>query len=35
MILKRGTKYLIRITNDTASDNWFGYLADWYEYGDS
>jgi len=32
IILKRNTKYLIRITNDTANANWFAFLADWYEH---
>lgn len=32
LILKQNTKYLIRITNDTALNNWFDYLADWYEH---
>jgi hypothetical protein len=30
--LKRNTKYIIRVTNDTVSNNWMGYLADWYEH---
>ncbi|MDA3802827.1 MAG: hypothetical protein PF488_02935 [Patescibacteria group bacterium] len=34
VVLKRNTKYLIRITNDTTSDNWVNYLADWYEHTD-
>jgi hypothetical protein len=32
LILKQNTKYLVRITNDTANNNWFGYLANWYEH---
>lgn len=32
LILKQNTKYLIRVTNDTSNNNWFGYLADWYEH---
>lgn len=32
LILKQNTKYLIRITNDTALNNWLDYLADWYEH---
>lgn len=34
LVLKQNTKYLIRITNDTALNNWFDYLADWYEHTD-
>jgi len=32
MVLKQNTKYIIRITNDTTSNNWFDYIADWYEH---
>lgn len=32
LVLKQNTKYLIRITNDTALNNWLDYLADWYEH---
>jgi len=34
LILKQNTKYLIRLTNDTALNNWVDYLADWYEHTD-
>jgi hypothetical protein len=32
IVLKQNSKYLIRVTNDTTSNNWFDYLADWYEH---
>jgi len=32
LVMKQNTKYLVRITNDTVTNNWCGYLADWYEY---
>lgn len=35
LILKQNTKYLIRVTNDTVSNNWVDYLADWYEHTDN
>lgn len=33
-ILKRNTKYLVRVTNNTVSDGWFDYSIDWYEHND-
>lgn len=32
LVLKQNSQYLIRVTNDTTSNNWFDYLADWYEH---
>lgn len=32
LVLKQNTKYLIRVVNDTVSNNWCDYLADWYEH---
>lgn len=33
-ILKRNTKYLIRITNLTVNTNWVSIILDWYEHTD-
>lgn len=32
LVMKQGTKYLFRITNDTVSNNWFDYHVNWYEH---
>lgn len=32
IVLKQNTDYLVRITNDTVTNNWCDYLADWYEH---
>jgi len=32
LILKQNTKYLVRITNNTTSNNWFNYDFEWYEH---
>ena len=31
-ILKQNTKYLFRITNGTASNNWISFILNWYEH---
>ena len=33
-ILKPATKYLFRVTNSTASDNYMSVILDWYEHTD-
>lgn len=33
-VLKRNTKYLIRTTNLTVSDNWVSIILNWYEHTD-
>jgi len=32
LVLKQNTNYIIRLTNDTVTNNWVDYLADWYEH---
>lgn len=32
LMLKKNTKYLVAVQNDTVSNNWCDYLADWYEH---
>jgi len=32
IILKNNTKYIVRVTNDTVSDNWFVARFNWYEH---
>ena len=34
IILKRNTKYLIRVKNETGSDNYIAIRLDWYEHAD-
>jgi hypothetical protein len=33
-VLKPNTKYLMRVTNNTAQDNWYDWFFDWYEHTD-
>lgn len=33
-VLKPNKKYLLRVTNNTVSDNWYDWFFDWYEHTD-
>jgi len=33
-VLKPNTKYMLRVTNNTVTANWYDYFFDWYEHTD-